>query len=93
MNKLATFVMAVTEKFGLTFQVPSRTIAQILGNISYVTVRKYLSMLETNGYLVCERPSRREGVVYKLKKHRIKRLIDNYRKCKEINQLFFNGKM
>lgn len=38
--KLATFVEAVTEKFGLTFQIPSRAIAQILGNISQSDSKK-----------------------------------------------------
>ena len=87
--KIAPFAKALIKNFGYQFQIPSRQIAKTLGKISYVTVRKYLSILENNDYLTCERPSRREGIVYKLKKGRVNRLFDDYRAFIDMDEQFF----
>lgn len=90
MQMLTPFVIKLVNHFGYEIQAPSRDIAKILGNISFMTVIKYLGILETKGYLTVERPSRRQGNIYKLKKGRIKHLIDDYKADIEIGKLLAN---
>lgn len=90
MVMITPFVIKLVNRFGYEIQVPSRDIARILGNISFMSVIKYLGILEAHGYLTVEKPSRRNGNIYKLKKGRVNRLIADYNADIEIGKILAN---
>lgn len=90
MVMITPFVIKLINRFGYEFREPSRNIAQILGNISFMSVIKYLGILEVHGYMNVEKPSRKQGNIYKLKKGRVNRLIEDYKADIEIGKILAN---
>ena len=89
MLTVAPFVLKLIKHYGYIIQEPSRNIAKVLG-ISFMTVIKYLKILEDAGCITVERPSRKQGNIYKLKKNRINRLINDYNADIEISKILAN---
>ena len=70
MLKISHFTTKLIKLYGYRFQVPSRKIAKEIGGINYVTVRKYLALLEKCGFASYEMKSRYHGKAYVLNQRR-----------------------
>lgn len=74
-RKVSEFAKSLIEAFGYTFQVPSREISKEIKSVSYITVIKYLGLLECDGYLTSEMTSRKHGRRYKFNRYKIGKLL------------------
>jgi len=84
MKKLAPFTERLISQYGYNFNVSLRKIADKLGDVSFVTTAKYLTLLEKYGYLTKTVPSKRRGAIYELNKRRVNMLIRDTKAIQEI---------
>lgn len=84
MKKLAPFAEQLVSQYGYKFNVSVRKIADSLGSVSFVTVAKYLALLEQYGYLTKSIPNKRRGAIYELNKRRVNMLIRDTKAIQEI---------
>lgn len=74
-KKVRDFAKSLIEAFGYTFQVPSREISKEIKKVCYITVIKYLALLESDGYLTSEMTSRKHGKRYKFNRYKVDKLL------------------
>lgn len=74
-KKVRNFAKSLIEAFGYTFQVPSREISKEIKSVSYITAIKYLTLLESDGYLTSEMTSRKHGRRYKFNRYKVDKLL------------------